>query len=93
MRIKPNRSVIEGRVESISPAPDGYGANVAFVVERTEPAKGFEDFLQAAPGSVITVFAAEPETVEEGKSYKLTTSVLGGPRGERVVLEKAQRKR
>lgn len=93
MRIKPNRSVIEGRVESISPAPDGYGANVAIVVEKAEPAKGYEDFLKAAPGSVVTVFAAEPEAVEEGKTYRLTTSVLGGPRGERVVLEKAQRRR
>ena len=93
MRIKPNRSVIEGRVEAISPAPDGYGANVIFAVEKTEPAKGFEDFLKAAPGNIITVFAAEPEAVEEGKSYTFTTTVLGGPRGERIVLERAQRKR
>jgi len=92
MRIKPNRSIIEGRVESIVPTADGFGANVEFAVEKTQSAKGFEDFLQAVPGSVITVFAAEPGTVEEGRSYKLTTSVLGGPRGERVVLEKAQPK-
>jgi len=35
----------------------------------------------------VTVFTAEPDAIEVGKDYTLTTSVRGGPRGERVVIE------
>jgi hypothetical protein len=37
----------------------------------------------------VTVFAAEPDAIKAGKSYTLTTSVSGGPQGERVVVEHA----
>ena len=87
MRIKPNRSLLEGKVSRVDRAADGWGANVQVAVTNCAPAEGHADFLQADPGSVVTVFAAEPETIEVGKSYKFTTSVSGGPRGERVVVE------
>ena len=87
MRIKPNRSQLKGKVVRIERAADGWGANVEVAVERCTPAQGYADFLQAAPGSVVTVFAAEPDALQVGKSYTLTISVSGGPRGERVVVE------
>ena len=88
MRIKPNKTVLEGTVRRVERAADGWGANVHFAIEKSEPAEGFADFLQAKPGSVVTVFAADPDAIEAGKTYTLTTSVPGGPHGERVVLEK-----
>jgi hypothetical protein len=88
MRIKPNKTILEGKVNRIEKTADGWGANVHFTVKKSKPAKGFQDFLQAPPGSVVTVFAAEPDAIKPGRSYTLTASVLGGPRGERVIVEK-----
>ena len=90
MQIKPNQTILEGKVRRVERAADGWGANVEFTVEQEHAAEGYSDFLQAKPGSVVTVFAAEPDAVEVGKTYTLTTSVLGGPRGERVVIENVQ---
>lgn len=90
MRIKPNKSVLEGTVRRIERAPDGFGAQVEFKVAKSAPAEGYEDFLGAKPGSTLTIFAAVPEDVVEGEDYQLTTSVLAGPRGQRVVLEAAR---
>jgi len=93
MRIKPNKTILKGTVARVVPASDGWGANVEFVVETSESAAGFSDFLQAKPGAVLTIFSAEPNAVEAGRAYTLTTSVLGGPHGERVVIEDARAKR
>jgi hypothetical protein len=92
MRIKPNKTILEGTVQRVERAADGWGAHVDFAVKKSTPAEGFDDFLQAEPGSVVTVFAAEPDAIEPGKSYTLTTSVSGGPQGERVVVEKMRPK-
>jgi hypothetical protein len=91
MRIKPNKSSLKGKVIHVERAADGWGAEVQFAVEESAAAKGYEDFLQATPGSVVKLFAAEPEGLEPGKSYTLTVSVSGGPRGERVVIENVGR--
>jgi hypothetical protein len=90
MRIKPNKTILQGTVTRVERAPDGWGANVHVAVDASKAADGFSDFLQAKRGSVVTVFAADPDGIEAGKSYTLTTSVSGGPQGERVVLESAQ---
>jgi len=90
MRIKPNKSVLKGKVIHVARAADGWGADVQFAVEKSTAAEGYEDFLQAQPGSVVRLFAAEPDAIEAGKSYTLTISVSGGPQGERVVIEKAR---
>lgn len=87
MRIKPNKTIVEGRVKQVRRAADGFGADVDFEVGKSEAAEGYSDFLGAAPGSTITLFAALPEEIEAGKDYRLTTSVSGGPGGERVVIE------
>lgn len=91
MRIKPNRVILEGRVERVVPAADGFGADVDLAVSKSAPAQGFEDFLGAAPGATLTLFAADPAKLEPGKSYRITASVLGGPRGERTVIEAVER--
>jgi hypothetical protein len=90
MLVKPNKSILKGRVRRVERAPDGWGANVEFAVDECAPAQGYADFVQAKPGSTLTVFAAEPETIRPGKAYTLVAAVLGGPRGERVVVEDAR---
>jgi hypothetical protein len=90
MQIKPNRTILKGTVRRVEKASDGWGANIEFLVDKSTPAQGFSDFLRAQPGSVITVFAPEPDSVEVGKTYTLTISVLGGPRGERAVIESVE---
>ena len=91
MRIKPNRTIVEGRVSRIERAADGIGAEIEILVERSKSAEGHEDYIGARPGSTVTMFAAAPEELEAGRRYKLTASLLGGPRGERVVVESAKR--
>jgi hypothetical protein len=90
MQIKPNKTILRGKVERVERASDGWGAHVDVAVNKSVAAEGYADFLQVKPGSVLTLFAADPQAVEVGKTYTLTTSVLGGPRGERVVIEDVQ---
>lgn len=92
MQIMPNKTILEGKVRRIDRSADGWGADVELEVESSRPAAGCTDALQARPGTVMTVFTARPEAVESGKSYAITASVLGGPRGERVVVEDARAK-
>ncbi|AWN47660.1 hypothetical protein DK419_16170 [Methylobacterium terrae] len=92
MQLKPNMTVIEGQAKSVDPAPDGWGETVEFAVEQSGPADGYSDFLKASPGSTVTMFTAEPGTVQPGLSYTVTASVLGGPTGERVVLQDVKAK-
>lgn len=91
MRIKPNKSILEGRISKIERAADGIGADLEIEVERSKSAEGHEDFIGARAGTKVKMFAAAPEELEAGRRYKLTASVLGGPGGERVVVESAKR--
>lgn len=90
MQMRPNKTVIEGQATSVAPAPDGWGANVEFAVARSAPAEGFSDFLGATLGTTVRLFTAEPSAVQPGLSYTVTASVLGGPRGERAVIQDAK---
>jgi len=89
MQIMPNKSILEGVAKRLVPAPDGHGADLDFFVDRGEAAEGHTDFIQAIPGTTLTLFAAEPAVFEVGKRYRVTASVLGGPTGEQTVVEAA----
>jgi hypothetical protein len=90
MQIRPNKTLLEGRIKRVDHAADGFGADIEFEVETAQAAEGYADFVGAAPGSVLTIFAADPEALRAGGAYQVTATVLGGPDGERVVLENAQ---
>lgn len=92
MRIMPNRTILEGRATAVTPAADGWGANVEFAVEKSAAAEGSQDFVQASPGSILKVFSADSKALEPGKDYVVVTTVLGGPQGERVVVQSARAK-
>jgi hypothetical protein len=90
MMLRPNKSLIEGTVKDVQRAADGIGAHVVVDVRSCTSIDGLDDFIDAKPGEELTLFTAEPETLEAGKSYRLKARVLGGPRGERMVVEAAE---
>ncbi len=92
MLLRPNKSLIEGRVKRVRRASDGVGAELVVDVETCTSADDLEDFIGAEPGEELTLFTADPDVIEAGKSYRLTTRVLGGPNGERMVVEAAEPK-
>ena len=93
MLLRPNKSLIEGKVKRVKRAADGVGADVVVDVLKCKSADDFDDFIGAKPGAELTLFTAEPDAIEAGKSYRLTTRVLGGPNGERMVVESAEPKK
>lgn len=90
MNLHPNKSAIEARVTRVTPAADGYGADVSVEVLACGPAEGFEDFIGAEAGTGLTLFTPEPDAVRAGRTYRIAARVLGGPNGERVVIEAAE---
>ena len=93
MLLRPNKSLIDAKVKRVQRAADGVGAEVVVDVLKCKSAGDFDDFIGAKPGAELTLFTAEPNAIEAGKSYRLTTRVLGGPNGERMVVESAEPKR
>ena len=93
MLLRPNKSLIEGKVKRVKRAADGVGADVVVDVLKCKSADDFDDFIGAKPGAELTLFTAEPDAIEAGKSYRLTARVLGGPNGERIVVEAAEPKK
>ena len=93
MILRPNKSLIEGKVTRVTRAADGVGADVVVDVLKCQSADDLDDFIGAKPGTELTLFTAEPDAIEAGKSYRLTTRVLGGPNGERMVVEAAEPKK
>lgn len=90
MILRPNKSLIEGRVKRVKRMADGVGADVVVDVVKCKAADDLDDFIGAEPGAELTLFTAEPDAIEVGKSYRLTARVLGGPNGERMVVEAAE---
>jgi hypothetical protein len=81
MILRPNKSLIEGKVKRVERAADGVGADVVIDVSECNSAGDLDDFIGAKPGAELTLFTAEPDAVKAGESYRLTARVLGGPNG------------
>jgi hypothetical protein len=93
MLLRPNKSLIEAKVKRVKRAADGVGADVVVDVQECRSADDHDDFIDAKPGAELTLFIAEPDALEAGQSYRLTARVLGGPHGERMVVEAAEPKK
>ena len=93
MLLQPNKSLIDGKVKRVKRAADGVGAEVVVDVQECQSAGDHDDFIGAKPGDELTLFTAEPDAIEAGQSYRLTARVLGGPNGERMVVEAAEPKK
>ena len=93
MLLRPNKSLIEGKVTRVKRRADGVGADVVVDVLECKAADDLDDFIGAKPGAELTLFTAEPDAIEAGNSYRLTARVLGGPNGERMVVEAAEQQK
>ena len=93
MILRPNKSLIDAKVKRVRRAADGVGADIVVDVQDCRSADDLEDFIEAKPGEELTLFTPEPDGIEAGKSYRLITRVLGGPNGERRVIEAAEPKK
>ncbi|SFQ79938.1 hypothetical protein SAMN04515668_4518 [Hymenobacter arizonensis] len=91
MLAKPNKSVFQGRVRAIRSEEDGWGANIDLVVTKNESPILERDFLRPAPGSVVTVFAANPAKIQVGESLRVHANLTAGPFGGRAVAESLTR--
>lgn len=87
MNSKPNQTLIEGTVRAISPDAGGYGANVEVEVSRNLSPVADADFLKPKGGDRLALFTAETPTAEVGQRVRVQARLLGGPFGERCILE------
>lgn len=89
MRIRPNHTVLEAQVTKIRRHADGVGADVTVRVAANLGEGSPDDATGAKAGDLLVLFSATPEALARGGRYRFETSVLGGPGGERVVVNKA----
>ena len=90
MRLHANRSRVEGTVLRIARSDDGFGAEVEFAVSRCDHVAGSADFIGAQPGQQLTLFAAVPEALSVGGRFRQAITALGGPGGQRLVVQSAE---
>lgn len=88
MRLQPNLSLIDAEVHAVRRCADGLGADLDLAVLHCAPAPGARDFIGASPGEVLVAYTAVPEAVRPGQRVRLEASVLGGPQGERIVVQR-----
>jgi hypothetical protein len=91
MLAKPNRTVIEGAVRAIKPAKDGVGHDFEIEVHRNLSLGHQDDFIQPAKGQSLHLFAAEKPAAAIGDLVRVQARLLGGPFGERTVVERVER--
>lgn len=87
MLVQPNQTIVQGHVRAVRPEADGWGADVDLDVLRNESPDPETDFLRPEPGSLLTVFAAEPEKLTPGEVVRVRVSLRADAFGERTVLE------
>src|SRR6266513_816575 len=87
MLAKPNKTVIEGTVRAIVPARESQGHEIEIEVYRNLSRGRSDDFIQPAEGQSLILFAAQTPDVTIGDRVRVQARLLGGPFGERSVLE------
>ncbi|MBL0163884.1 MAG: hypothetical protein IPP82_09660 [Xanthomonadales bacterium] len=85
--MRPNRTRVRAVLNAYAPAADGYGGELDLQVLRNDSASADEDFLKPKVGSSIKAFAHEQPVIEPGQTVDIELTVLGGPRGERTVVQ------
>lgn len=90
MQAKPNKTVIEGTVRAIHPAKDGVGHDVEIDVHRNLSLGHEDDFIQPTKGESLRLFAAEKPNAAVGDLVRVQARLLGGPFGERTVVEQVE---
>jgi hypothetical protein len=91
MKTAPNRTVVTGTLRSYAAAADGYGGTVEIEVIRNESPDPAADFVKPTAGKTMRAFYAQPDppaaALPIGRRVLVELTLLGGPFGERVVVQ------
>jgi len=90
MQLRPNVTLVKGRVESVTRCADGWGAEVELEVTENVSTARERDFIRPPLGQRLKVFTADPELLPAGATMQVQLSLLGGPQGSRPVVESAE---
>ena len=89
--LKPNQTDIEGKVRAITPGAGGVGHEVEVEVVRNLSDGREDDYLQPAKGELLQLFTPQlPLTTVVGDLVNARARLLGGPTGERAILERIE---
>ena len=87
MQVRPNQTTVEAEVVGVTPAADGFGADLTLRVGRNVTATADDDFIRPEAGSRLTAFTAAPAAVRPGEHYRFRLRLNAGPGGGRVVVQ------
>ncbi|HEY5892659.1 MAG TPA: hypothetical protein VIT91_05455 [Chthoniobacterales bacterium] len=92
MRTQPNSTLIEGIVTDIRADDGGIGYEVSLSTKANVSREKQRDFIRPAPGREIKLFCLEaPGEVRVGDLVRAQAELLGGPKGQRVVLQEIEK--
>jgi hypothetical protein len=86
MLVKPNETIIEGRVLRLRRVEQGHGVEVDIDVRQNWSDSADKDFLKPTPGQVVSLFSPEAPALKEGGTYRIKARLLAGPFGGRTIL-------
>ena len=90
MRVRPNKTIVRGRVCAIHPEPDGGGAEEEIEVMGNESPRPDDDFLRPQDGSILKAFCSDPNQVRVGELVRATAHLNASPRVGRAVLQEVE---
>ena len=91
MYVKPNETVVVGRVISVQPDPGGAGVNVQLEVRSNESPQPENDFVRPKSGQVIEAYSADLGELARGSMVEAHLALAAGPFGERILVRSANR--
>lgn len=87
MLIQPNETLLQGEVLAVEPSPGGAGYEIRFRVAANQTPNARTDFLRSKPGAELTLYSADRPRLSPGDVCRVTTALLGGPTGQRIILK------
>lgn len=85
--MRPNRTLVRAVLNAYAPAADGYGGELDLRILRNDSTSAEEDFLKPEVGKSIKAFSHERPMIDIGRTVDIQLTLLGGPRGERAVVQ------
>ena len=87
MNVKPNKTVVRGRVKSIEPR--SLGAQIELEISQNRSLDPDEDFLRPEPGTTLNAYFADVEQnpLRVGDEIQAQASLAGDAFGSETILE------
>jgi hypothetical protein len=91
MQVRPNKTVVRGKVRSIRIEPGGLGTEVNLEVLGNESPSHEDDFIRPEEGSMLRLFSSNPShELRVGDEVRVEARLNAGPTGSRAVLQKLE---